>query len=255
MTTMYKNIYSMITLLVLMLLASQIQADTLYVYGPGGPAPAMKELAAEFAKENNIKVEVSAGPASRWMKQAKRNAHVIYSGSANMTQAFVNALEGRVDTATIEPLYIRPSTILVRPGNPKNIKGVYDLTKPGVKILVTEGAGQVGMWEDVIGRTQDIGLLKAFRNNIAEFTPNSGVARKVWINNTEIDAWLIWNHWEIDNPGLAMQVPVEDELTIWRPTEIALTEKGKKKAMAQAFVDYVKSAKGEAVFSQHGWQR
>lgn len=43
----------------------------------------------------------------------------------------------------------------MRKGNPKNIKGFKDLAKSGVKVLVTHGAGQVGMWEDIAGRTEN----------------------------------------------------------------------------------------------------
>ncbi|EIJ34494.1 substrate-binding domain-containing protein [Thiothrix nivea] len=231
------------------------QAETLHVYGPGGPAPAMKALASAFSKEKGIDVEVVAGPSSKWMDQAKQDAHVIYSGSENMMLGFIKALDGQIDENTIEPIYLRPSTILVRKGNPKKIQGLRDLAKPGMNILVTEGAGQVGMWEDAAGRSGDINLLKGFRGNIAEFAANSGLAKKSWLEKPELDAWLIWNHWQIDNPEIADAVAVEPELTIWRATGVALTDRGEKLPAASEFVAYVKSAQGEAVFKQHGWKR
>ena len=49
-------------LLMMFLWASSARAGALHVYGPGGPAPAMKEAAATFAKARNIQVEVTAGP-------------------------------------------------------------------------------------------------------------------------------------------------------------------------------------------------
>ena len=42
----------------------------------------------------------------------------------------------------------------------KKIKGFKDLAKPNTKVLVTHGAGQVGMWEDIAGRTGNIQLTK-----------------------------------------------------------------------------------------------
>ncbi len=52
--------------------------DTLHVYGPGGPAPAMKEAAAAFEKQSGIKVEVTAGPTPQWIEKAKSDADIIY---------------------------------------------------------------------------------------------------------------------------------------------------------------------------------
>jgi accessory colonization factor AcfC len=122
-------------------------------------------------------------------------------------------------------------------------------------VIVTEGAGQVGMWEDAAGRTGDIALLKGFRANIAETAANSGLAKQFWIDHPEMDAWLIWNHWQIANPDIADLVAVEPELTIWRATSIGLTSEGAATPAAVEFVDFVKSPEGEAVFKKWGWTR
>lgn len=38
------------------------EGSTLKVYGPGGPAPAMKAAARAFSEEHKVAVEVVAGP-------------------------------------------------------------------------------------------------------------------------------------------------------------------------------------------------
>ena len=143
----------------------------------------------------------------------------------------------------------------MRKGNPKAIRGIRDLVKPGMKVLVTEGAGQVGLWEDVAGRTSDLGLLKGFRANIVEFAANSGLAMKSWKEKPDLDVWLIWNHWQIANPDLADQVAVEADLVVWRSADIALTQRGSANPAASAFIALVKSPDGEAVFKKWGWKR
>lgn len=52
-----------------------------------------------------------------------------------------------------------------------------DLTIPGIKILVVEDAGQVGMWEDVAGSTEDVKLVEGIRRNIAFFGGKVVVAK------------------------------------------------------------------------------
>lgn len=234
--------------------AFSAQADTLRLYGPGGPTPAMKEVAAAFSAKTGHEVEVTAGPASRWMEQARADADLIYSGSENMMTAFF-AAHGDIVQDSVIPLYMRPSSILVRQGNPDGFTGLKSLLKPGVKIMVVQGAGQVGMWEDAVGRMRDIDQLRAFRDNIVFRAPNSGVARERWKEDIGIDAWLIWNHWQIDNPDLADMVAVEPDFAIYRDTGIGLTNRGVKNPAASEFIEYLQSDKSAKVFAAHGWQR
>lgn len=122
-----------------------------------------------------------------------------------------------------------------------------------MKVLVVEGAGQIGMWEDVVGRTGDLGLLAGFRRNIAAVAGSSAEARQIWIDRTEVDAWLIWTHWQIANERLADAVNVEPDLRIWRPSDLSLTKRGSSKTEARAFIEFLKGPDGRAIFAKWGW--
>jgi accessory colonization factor AcfC len=225
----------------------------LRVYGPGGPAPAMKEAAAAFEKESGVKVEVTAGPTPQWIGQAKADADVIYSGSETMMSDFVQAMEGRIADADVQPLYLRPMAILVRPGNPRKVAGVRDLLKPGLKLLVVNGAGQTGAWEDIAGRRGEIETVRSLRRNIVAYAKNSAEARQTWTDKPEIDAWLIWNIWQVSNPTLADVVAVEPEYAIYRDTAAVLTQQGKAGTAGRRFIDFLASPKGAAIFRKWGW--
>ncbi|MBT9612870.1 MAG: substrate-binding domain-containing protein [Burkholderiales bacterium] len=56
----------------------------LRVYGPGGPALAMKEAAKAFEQKTGTPVVVTAGPTSEWIEGVKTDADLIYSGSETM---------------------------------------------------------------------------------------------------------------------------------------------------------------------------
>ena len=227
--------------------------DTLHVYGPGGPAPAIKEAAIAFEKKTGTKVDVTAGPTPQWLDKAKNDADIIYSGSETMMTDFVQALGGSIAHTEVQPLYLRPLSILVRPGNPQKITGVASLLKPGVKILVVNGAGQNGIWEDMAGRKGDINTVKSMRKNIVGFAKNSAEARQQWIDKPEIDVWLIWNIWQVANPGLAEVVPVEPAYAVFRDTGVVLTTTGKTKPTAREFIDFLASPDGAAIFKKWGW--
>jgi len=233
--------------------AEVIAAEVLRAYGPGGPLPAMKEAAAEFGKLYNVAVEVTAGPTGNWLNKAKEDADLIFSGAEYMMTDFIKAMEGRIDESTVESLYLRPSAILVRPGNPKGIKKFEGLLKPSIKVLVVQGAGQAALWEDMAGRKGDIRTVRALRKNIVTYAANSAEARKAWIENTTLDAWIIWNIWQIANKELADLVPVSKEYRIYRDCGIALTQQGKDKESAQRFIAFLKSKTGRQIFAKWGW--
>jgi accessory colonization factor AcfC len=232
--------------------SAALAAQPLRVYGPGGPLPAMKEAAAAFERSHGVAVEVTAGPTPQWIDHAKADADVIFSGSEVMMSDFMAAMPD-VDPSTVRALYLRPAAILVRPGNPQQIRGIADLLKPGHRILVVNGAGQQGLWEDVVGRRGSIDDIRAFRANIAKVAANSGEARQQWINDQSIDAWLIWTIWQVANPKLADQVPLEAEFAIYRDTGVALTKRGEGRPEAREFVDFLSSPTASAIFSKWGW--
>lgn len=239
-------------MLVMLLSASLATAQTVKVYGPGGPAPAVKEAAAAFHKARGIKVEVTEGPTTQWKAQASQDADVIFSGSEAMMTDFLDTFAD-IDPSSVKPLYLRPSAILVRPGNPERIRGLRDLLTPGRRILVVQGSGQSGLWEDVAGRRGDIATVRAFRSNIVKYASNSGEAKKAWQADPSIDAWLIWNIWQVANPELADTVEIEPEYRIYRDMGVALTRQGQRNPRARAFADFLASPQGAHIFSKWGW--
>ena len=226
--------------------------QTLHIYGPGGPLPAMKAAAAAFGGAHGVEIEVTAGPTPTWINAAKSDADMIFSGSEAMMSDFLTALP-QIDPATVQPLYLRAAAILVRPGNPDHITGLADLLKPGRRILVVNGAGQQGLWEDVAGRLGSIDDVRAFRSNIAKVAGNSALARQAWIEDKSLDAWLIWTIWQKANPSLADEVAITGDRAIYRDTGIALTVRGEQRGEAKQFAAFLASPQGAAIFAKWGW--
>lgn len=229
-------------------------AQTLHLYGPGGPAPAMKEAAAAFERAGGAQIDVVAGPTPQWLPQAKADADLVYSGSETMMTDFVNALEPQLLHREVTPLYLRPLAILVRPGNPRGIRSFEDLQKPGISILVVNGAGQNGAWEDAAGRKGDIRTVKAVRANIAAYARNSGEAKAAWVADPSIDVWLIWSIWQVASPSLADVVDIAPDYAVYRDSAIALTKRGTEKPQARKFVEFLQSPAGAAIFAKWGWK-
>lgn len=230
-------------------------ATVVRVFGPGGPAPAMKAAAAAFEKIHpGVTVEVTSGPTPQWLGSARTQGDVVYSGSEAMMADFQRALSGVLDPATIEPLYLRPAAILVRPGNPQHIAGFRSLLRPGMKVMVVDGAGQVGLWEDVAGRDGSIATLRAFRRNIVYAAANTAQALQQWNQDPSIQAWLVFNIWAIAHPHVAEIVALEPRYRIWRDCAVGLTLRGQANGAARAFVAFLGGAEGRAIFEHWGWE-
>ena len=59
--------YLLATAVVAALIATPAAAQV-KVYGPGGPAPAVREAAAQFEKDTGIDIEVVSGPTPQWIE-------------------------------------------------------------------------------------------------------------------------------------------------------------------------------------------
>lgn len=230
------------------------QDRTVYVYGPGGPYPAIKEAAETFEKQFNIPVQVTKGPLNNWEEKAKENADIFYSGAENMMTTFSNIFEGQLLPETIYPLHYRGSGLIVRKGNPKKIKSLSDLQKPGINILVVNGAGLTGVWEDMLGNMKNMDAFRKIRSNIVFFAGNSGLAEKYWREHPEVDVWISWNIWQIANADSADFVKLKRRYTIYRDCGIAMSASGIEKENAQLFFDYLKSEEASKIFRKWGWE-
>ena len=225
--------------------------DTLFVYGPGGPLAPMEECASVFSKKFSIPVKVTAGPEAKWIEQAKTNADLVFGGAEYMLTQFAMQHPGMIDSSTRTELYKRAAGILVRPGNPKNIKSFSDLAKPGIKLLDVNGAGQLGMWEDLAGR-QD--LIAAIQKNIHRSFANTALGIEGWKSDTSFDAWINYASWHYRLKDVTALVKIPGAATIYRGTPIAITTITDQKNDAMKFINFLQTKEAHDIFIKWGWE-
>ena len=194
--------------------------DTLYIYGPGGPAAAMEECAKIFSAKNSILVKVIAGPEAKWIDEAEKNADIVFGGAEYMLTQFKLQHAGLMDSTTRKELYKRGAGILVRPGNPKKINSLKDLTKPGVKLLEITGAGQLGMWEDLAGKQN---LIEGIQKNIKGAFANTALAIDAWKLDDKFDAMIIFSSWYNRLKDVLQLIKIPVSQMVYRGTPIAIT--------------------------------
>ncbi|HAZ3552507.1 TPA: solute-binding protein [Escherichia coli] len=230
----------------------------IHLYGPGGPHTALQEAASLYTKNTGVPVTVHFGPQAKWNDEARKNADIIFGASEQSALAIIRDHQERFSEKDIEPLYLRKSILLVKPGNPKNIQGVEDLTRPGIGIIVNDGAGTsntsgTGLWEDIAGRKGNIETVAGIRKNIILYAPNSGTARKALETQAGADVWITWADWVASNPGIGEMVEISPDYVIWRDMNIAIRQDAD--AETRQFAAWLRSDEAAPAFKKYGWVR
>lgn len=231
-------------------LAQASTSRTLHVYGPGGPLAPMQEAAERFSKAHGVSVVVTGGPEAKWIEEAQQDGDVVYGGAEYMLSQLALKYPALVDRATREELYVRAAGVLVRKGNPKRIRTLEDLTRKGVRILDVEGAGQLGMWEDMAG---EAALIDGIQKNIAAVVTNTAEGVERWNNMPELDAWIIFESWHYRLKDETDLMRLPESQRVYRGTPVAITTFSDEKELARQFIRYLQSVEGRQIFMKWGW--
>ena len=242
---------TVITLFIAFSSIAQTQPDTLYIYGPGGPFGPINECAIFFSKQHKMPVKVTAGPEANWINDAQKNADIIFGGAEYMLTQFGLKHPGLVDSSTRIELYKRGAAILVRPGNPKRITGMKDLTNPGIHILDINGAGQFGLWEDIAGKEN---LIAGIQKNISKSFENTALGIAAWKTDRSYDAWISYSSWHYRLKDITQIIKLPAPINVYRGTPIAITTISRHKEPAKLFIQFILSKEGQDVFKKWGWE-
>lgn len=242
------------------------EREPLLCYVGGTMRPAMEELAALYEKETGRPVQLDYGDSGQLMiriEAARRgDLYVCHD-------PFLNALmkKGLGDkgwtVATLTP------TIAVAKGNPKNIKGLKDLAREGIKLGLTDAqystAGHIApvMFDKAK-------LRKEIEANVVTRSRMGGeIANAVSIGS--IDAGIVWNAVifarkdKLDGVAIEPEYhpdPKVDAVTTATfgqidmsnvKVTIATLACSRQLEAARAFAEFVHSPKGQAVFAACGF--
>ena len=143
----------------------------------------------------------------------------------------------------------RRSAIVVAAGNPKNIKTLEDLTKPGVRIAISVLDCLKGLWEDITAR---LGLLEPIRRNIT-YKANGCIAIVEAVADGEVDAAFGWTAFEHLASGRIEVVELPDSQQVLRGTGVGLLSFSKEPEAAKQFMNFLASPESRAFYEKYGW--
>ena len=118
--------------------------------------------------------------------------------------------------------------------------------------MVVDGAGQVGLYEDMALKDGKRENLVKLRKNIKVYAKNSKIAIDEWNNNPNIDALIIWSHWAKVLGDKALFIE-DEKAAVYCTAEIIPTKKGLQNKQALEFVKFIQSKEAQKIWKKHAW--
>jgi molybdate transport system substrate-binding protein len=214
--------------------------------------PAMEEAARAFKESTGIQVDLQFGGSGTMLSQMKmaRRGDLYIPGSPDyMVKA---EREGLVDGRTIKIIaYLLPA-IGVQPGNPKNIRTLKDLAKPGLKVGIgNPEAVCVGLYALEILDGQ--GLLEQVEKNIVTHAPSCAATESLVVMK-KVDAVLGWDVFSKWNPGRIETIFLKTEeipRIAYIPAAVSIYSRDRKGS--SEFISFLATPEGQKIFAKWGY--
>jgi molybdate transport system substrate-binding protein len=252
MTTPRRTALLIACLAALCSIAISAQAATkLLVHAGAGIRPALDEAAAAFEKKTGVKVEYN------YKGSACLLPDVLMSGKGDVyIPGEEYYVKQAVDRKLVKPSYKVVATmttvIITQPGNPKHIRTLADLAKPGLRLglgdpevvacgrAAKQALVNAGVWD------------KAEKNMVMGAQTVSELSNAVRLGN--LDAAIVWNATAAlySARDLAI-VPIPEDHAVTSAIPVGVVAASKQARPAQQFVDFLAGAEGRRIFQKHGF--
>ncbi|MBC8471575.1 MAG: extracellular solute-binding protein [Planctomycetes bacterium] len=228
----------------------QSTQEELLLYCGAGIRPPADELIETFGREYGIKISPDYAGSEVLLSKIKliRQGDLYMPGDKHYVEQAAQA--GMILSQRSVCCWV--PTILVRKGNPKEIRELNDLLKPGIKL----GLGDSDAC--AIGRTSKQILEK---NNIKrEDIQKNLVFQSLTVNELgmqiqakALDAVIVWDATAKYYSGYGDEIPIPPEKNVISTVDIGVLKFSKHKELAEKFVNFVTSEAGQRIFNKHNY--
>ncbi len=227
------------------------EAESLFVLSGAGLKVVLDPLGEAFTRKTGIRVDYSYLCSAMLLTNLEltQRGDVFVPGS----RYFFNLArdKGLVDENHVADAVFQAPCIMVRKGNPKNIQGLEDLLKPGIKIGAGDPEG-MAVARLTVPMLKRLGYYDQFMENVifVQATANK-LALSVCMNS--IDAAINWLPTAKSFSHCSDIVLIDKEKVMYSTAPVALCKYSKRKEQAQKFFDFVLSPEGKKIFREHGY--
>jgi molybdate transport system substrate-binding protein len=228
-------------------------ADSLMVFAGAASKPPTEEAAKSFQEKTGIKVDVIFGGSGYVLSQMMlgKKGDIYFPGSSDYMELAKKKEVVFPETEKII-VYLVPA-INVPKGNPKNIKTLKDLARPGLKVAIANPEGVcVGAYAvEIIESLFTPEEKEDFRKNLINYTEScekTATAISLKAADTVI-GWSVFRYWD---PERIETIPIDKSQVIrigYIP--IAVAKFTSNRPLAEKFIDFLLSEDGKRIFRKY----
>lgn len=226
----------------------QAAEKELLLYCGAGIRPPAVELAETFSREHNVKIIIDYAGSEVLISKIKltQRGDLYMPGDKHYVQQA--AREGMIHSSR-KVCYFVP-TILVQKGNPKEIHGLEDLLKTGVKLGLGDArACAIGRKCKKIFAKNNIEWAEVEKNlKFQSLTVNE---LGMQVQAKALDAVIVWDAIAKYYSEHGEEVPIPLEQNVISTVDIGVLAFTQNRPMAEKFVDFAASPQGQAIFKKH----
>jgi len=230
---------------------SDSEAKKLLLYCGAGIRPPADELVESFGREHGVKIATNYAGSETLLSTIRliRSGDLYMPGDKHYVEQA--AQEGMI-LSQRSVCYFVP-TIFVQKGNPKNIRRLQDLLRPGLKLGFGDSKACA------IGRTTKQILAK---NNIAwdeveknlKFQSLTVNELGMQIQAKSLDAVIVWDAMAQYYSDYGDQVPIAREKNVLSTVDVGVLKFTEHKELAEKFMDFLVSEQGRDIFEKHNYR-
>ena len=228
--------------------SSESQSQTtLEVYAASSLATPFAEAGVAFEKDHpGVKVQFNLGASSDL-------ARFVQEGVP--ADVFASADAANMDKIESQDLLDSPSVvfatnyleIIVEKGNPLNISSLEDLSNPDLIYITTNPDVPIGKYTAEVLRKAGVVITPdSFESNV------KGIMLKVV--SGEADAGIVYHSEVIASDGQVEGIKIPTEFNIEAKYPVGIIKNSVNKKLAQEFIDFLLSPKGQGLLSQYGFK-
>lgn len=226
----------------------QSTQEELLLYCGAGIRPLADELIETFGREYGIKIAPDYAGSEVLLSKIKliRQGDLYMPGDKHYVE---QAAQAGMILSQRSVCYWVP-TILVRKGNPKEIRELNDLLNPGIKLgLGDSNACAIGRISKKILEKNNIEWEDIEENLVFPSLTVNELGMQ--IQAKALDAVIVWDATAKYYSDYGDEIPIPVENNVISTIDIGVLKFTKHKAMADKFVDFVTSEKGKAILKKH----
>jgi molybdate transport system substrate-binding protein len=225
-----------------------IESPRLLLYCGAGIRPAADEIVIAFEQEHGVTVECDYDGSERLLSRIKLTnlGDVYMPGDVHYVQQAKS--QGLVATHK-NACYFVP-VILVQEGNPKGIRSLADLARPGIDVgLGNPDTCAIGRKSAKLFENAGLSLDDVQQNVKFQSVTVNDLGNHIKLG--QLDAVIVWDAMAayFAEDGAVVPIPLEENVV--STVAVAVLNCSKHAELAGKLVDFVASERGKAIFRKH----